>query len=76
MPERWLSVDKITAHIGGNPDTIHKWITRKSMPAHKIGRLWKFLASDVDLWVKTGVAGKELASVSASKDSKRRLPNA
>lgn len=47
MAERWLSVDEIAAHLGVNPDTIYKWITRKSVPAHELGRLWKFLASEV-----------------------------
>ncbi len=59
MPERWLSVDEIAAHLGVNPDTIYKWITRKSMPAHKVGRLWKFLASEVDQWVKCGEAAQK-----------------
>ena len=45
MPERWLSVDEIAAHLGVNPDTIYRWITRTSMPAHKVGCLWKFVAS-------------------------------
>ncbi len=57
MPERWLSVDEIAAHLGVNPDTIYKWITRKGMPAHKLGRLWKFMASEVDDWIRTGKAG-------------------
>ncbi|MGE3310952.1 MAG: helix-turn-helix domain-containing protein [Limisphaerales bacterium] len=56
MPERWLSVFEIAAHLGVNPDTIYKWITRKAMPAHKVGKLWKFLASEVDEWVRTGKA--------------------
>ena len=54
MPERWLSVDEIAAHLGVNSDTIYEWTTRKRMPAHKVGRLWKFLASEVDEWVKGG----------------------
>ena len=58
MAERWLSVDEIAAHLGVNPDTIYKWITRKSMPAHKVGRLWKFLASEVDQWVRGGKTGE------------------
>jgi len=56
MTERWLSVEEIAEHLGVNPDTIYKWITWKSMPARKLGRLWKFLASDVDQWVKDGSA--------------------
>ena len=57
MAERWLSVDEIAAHLGVNPDTIYKWISRKQMPAHKVGKLWKFLASEIDSWVKGGLAG-------------------
>ncbi len=56
MQERWLSVHEIAAHLGVNRDTIYKWIERKKMPAHKVGRLWKFLASEVDRWVKGGKA--------------------
>jgi excisionase family DNA binding protein len=39
MQERWLSVAEIAAHLGVNPDTIYKWIARKKMPVHKLGRL-------------------------------------
>jgi excisionase family DNA binding protein len=56
MHERWLSVHEIAAHLGVNRDTIYKWIERKKMPAHKVGRLWKFLVSEVDHWVKGGKA--------------------
>jgi len=60
MQERWLSVAEIAEHLGVNPDTIYKWITRKKMPAHKLGRLWKFLASEVDQWVKAGSAADDI----------------
>ena len=66
MNERWLSVDEIAAHLGVNPDTIYKWITRKKMPAHKVGRLWKFLVSEVDGWVKGGHAAEDVPPPDAS----------
>lgn len=59
MAERWLSVEEIAAHLGVNRDTIYKWIERKKMPGHKVGRLWKFLASEIDSWVKKGTAGRK-----------------
>ncbi len=72
MQEHWLSVDEIADHLGVNPDTIYKWIIRKKMPAHKLGRLWKFLASEVDVWVKTGKAAEDISgnSVTATDDVK------
>jgi excisionase family DNA binding protein len=75
MQERWLSVGEIAAHLGVNPDTIYKWITRKKMPAHKLGRLWKFLASEVDQWVKGGHAAEDVATestVGAAGQKRRR----
>jgi excisionase family DNA binding protein len=59
MHERWQAVDQIAVHLGVNPDTIYKWIGRKKMPAHNLGRLWKFFASGVDNWVKTGKAAED-----------------
>jgi len=57
MNERWLSVEGIAAHLGVNPDTIYKWIERKKLPPYKMGRLWKFMASEVDEWVRAGEVG-------------------
>ena len=42
MEDRWLSVDEIGTYLGVKRDTIYKWIGTKDMPAHKVGRLWKF----------------------------------
>ena len=54
--DRWLSVDEIAAYLGVKRYTIYKWIERKQLPAHKVGRLWKFNASEVDAWVRAGKA--------------------
>jgi len=52
--DRWLSVDEICKHLGISKDTAYKWIADKNMPAHRIGRLWKFKKDDVDEWVRSG----------------------
>lgn len=54
--ERWASVDEVTAHLGVSRDTIYRWIEAKGLPAHRIGRLWKFKLSEVDDWVRAGGA--------------------
>ncbi len=59
MENRWLSVDEISTYLGVKRDTIYKWISDKSMPAHKTGRLWKFKADEVDEWVKAGGAAED-----------------
>ena len=56
MEDRWLSVDEIAAYLGIKRDTVYKWIGDKNMPAHRVGRLWKFRKEEVDEWVKAGGA--------------------
>ena len=56
IEDRWLSVDEIATYLGIKRDTVYKWIDRKQMPAHKVGRLWKFKLWEVDDWVRKGGA--------------------
>ena len=51
LENRWLSVDEIAAYLGIKRDTVYKWIEQKNMPAHKVGRLWKFRTDEIDQWV-------------------------
>lgn len=59
MPDRWLSVEEIAEYLGISKDTVYAWIGKKSMPAHKVGRFWKFKADEVDEWVRSGKASEE-----------------
>lgn len=52
MEDRWFSVEEISVYLGVTKDTIYKWLSEKNLPAHKVGRLWKFKKEDVDVWVK------------------------
>ncbi|MBL7556438.1 MAG: helix-turn-helix domain-containing protein [Bdellovibrionaceae bacterium] len=54
--ERWLSVEEIAAHLGISKETIYRWVEREKIPAHRVGRQWKFKASEVDQWIMTGGA--------------------
>ena len=68
--EPWVSVDDVAAHLGVAKDTVYRWIESKALPAHRVGRLWKFKLSDVDAWVRVRVdrdSGPEAPSARRSK---------
>ena len=69
MDDRWLSVDEIAHYLGIKRDTVYKWIAERGMPSHRMGRLWKFKASEVDEWVRLGGAGGEPAPSSPRHSS-------
>jgi len=59
VAEPWTSVDDIARHLGVAKDSIYRWIDRRGLPAHRIGRLWKFKISEVDRWVRAGGADSD-----------------
>jgi len=65
--ERWLSVDQIAEHLGVSKESIYRWLERGRIPAHRVGKLWKFQISEVNDWVRRGQASEESdrASVAA-----------
>lgn len=54
--ERWLLVDEIATHLGVSKVSIYKWSEAGKIPAHKVGRQWKFRVAEVDAWVMSGSA--------------------
>ena len=59
MEDRWLSAEQISIYLGVSKDSVYAWRTSKNLPAHKIGRLWKFKISEVDSWVRSGQAAED-----------------
>lgn len=54
--EPWASVEDIAKHLGIARDTVYRRIESKTLPAHRIGRPWKFKLSEVDARVRSGGA--------------------
>ena len=68
LQDRWLSVDEICQHLGVSNDTVYRWIDRFEMPAHKVGRRWKFKKDQVDVWVEAGGAAGASTTRSGRKE--------
>lgn len=52
--EKWSSLEYVAEYLGVNKDTVRNWIKKTDIPAHRIGRQWKFKLSEIDAWVKSG----------------------
>ena len=52
--ESWIGIEEAAKHLGVTKDSIRNWIKKTDIPAHKIGKLWKFKYSELDSWVKSG----------------------
>ena len=59
MSERWLSVTEIADHLGVSKETVYRWLEKGKVPAHRVGKLWKFKASEVDEWITSGGATED-----------------
>ena len=57
--ENWMSMKSITEYLDVSRETVLQWINNRNMPAHKVGRLWKFKVSEVDEWIRSGGAAEK-----------------
>ena len=53
--DNYISLEDAAEYLNIKPVTLRKWIKqKKDLPAHQIGRLWKFKRSELDEWVNSG----------------------
>ncbi len=57
--ENYISIDDAAAFLNIKPVTLRKWIKDKSVPAHRIGKQWKFKKTELEEWVKSGKSAIE-----------------
>ncbi len=56
--ERWVGVEDVATHLDVNKDSVYRWIDKMGLPAHRVGRLFRFKLSEIDEWVKSGGAAE------------------
>ena len=57
--DSWISLEDAANYLGVKKETVRSWIKKTNIPAHKIGKLWKFKKSELDTWVKSGKSAIE-----------------
>lgn len=58
--DKWINLDEAAEYLGVKPGTVRDWLRKKKdIPAHKIGKQWKFKYSELDKWVESGKSAME-----------------
>lgn len=58
--DKWINIEDAAEYLDVKAVTIRDWIKKNTgIPAHKIGKQWKFKRSELDLWVKSGKSAIE-----------------
>ncbi len=53
--DKWINLEEAADYLSVNKDTIRNWIRKDTgVPAHKVGKQWKFKRSELDEWIKSG----------------------
>jgi excisionase family DNA binding protein len=53
-----MSVQQVAKYLGISKETVYRRIEDRSIPKHRLGKLWKFNKEEIDSWVISGKAGK------------------
>lgn len=55
-----INIEEVAEYLGVKPVTVRTWIKKKNgIPAHKIGKQWKFKKSELDEWVLSGKSAEK-----------------
>ena len=55
IEDNYIGLDEAAEYLGIKAVTLRKWLkSKEGLPAHQIGKLWKFKRSELDEWVNSG----------------------
>lgn len=56
LNDKWVGIEEVANYLSINKDSVRNWIKNpdSGIPAHKVGRQWKFKLSELDEWIKSG----------------------
>ena len=50
----WLTLEEAAKYLKMGKSTLYDLARKRSVPAHKMGREWRFDAEELDEWLKGG----------------------
>ena len=60
-PPRWMNIDELCAYHPSHPkkQAVYEWVSKKTIPYHKMTKGLMFLQSEIDEWLKSGARKTE-----------------
>lgn len=59
IESKWLTLPETCEYLKVSRETILGWVSKRIMPAHKVGRLWRFDIAEIDEWIRSGGAAEK-----------------
>ena len=56
--DKWISVEGVAEYLDVSTITIYRWLEKGKIPAHRVGKQWRFKSSEIDAWVISGDAAE------------------
>lgn len=53
MKSEWISLDDAAKHVGISKSNLYSMAQANRIPAHKVGKVWRFSIEELDSWVRT-----------------------
>lgn len=50
----WLTLEEAAKHLKIGKSTIYRLAREGDLPAHRMGRVWRFDAEELDEWIRQG----------------------
>lgn len=59
--DNYINIEEAAQYLGIKPVTLRNWIKKEdnNLPAHKVGKQWKFKRSELDAWINSGDSALE-----------------
>lgn len=54
--DNYINLEEAASYLGVKPVTLRNWIRNNNndLPAHKVGKMWKFKRAELDEWINSG----------------------
>ena len=52
MQEKLLTIDQVAAYLKVDKFTVYRLVTKKKLPAFKVGNQWRFKLKIIDAWLE------------------------